>query len=554
MNYSKRIAAGTAAVVISLTTACSTNPTATTSGTASSLEQEYAAKLKALEEKEAMLSKREQELASAREEMASSQAESSASAAAMSADAMLPPNAKAGQCYARIWVPPRFRTVTERVLKRDEGERVEVIPAKYETVTERVLVREESEKLVPVPAKYKTVTERVQVEPEHVYWTFSTKGPKYALGKHARLADDARLAAARAAGMPADDMEVGQCYAEYYRPARYKMETERVLADEGGQHVEIIPAKYETVTEKVLVREASEKLVKVPAQYKTVTEKVLVRPAYTTWKVSECSGGACITGAPNAVRVPGVAERIDQDTGEVMCLVRIPAQYRTVTKRVMVSPPTTKKITIPAVYKTVKVRKMVSPPQKRVISTPEKYQTLTKRVKVADADTQWYLVGSSAAAQAKKDGYRATGEVFCKRARPARYKMVTKRVMVSPPSTKTVTIPAEYKTVKVRKMVTPPEEKRVTIPAEYQTVTRKEKIADGHMEWKPVLCQVNMTKSKIREIQKALADKGYYDGPIDGVVGPATVAAMQKFERDHDLTVSIYLTTEALNALGIKAS
>jgi hypothetical protein len=545
MDYSRRIAAGTAALVISITTACSTNPTNTTA-TASSLEQEYAAKLKALEEREASLSARERSI----------KAKASASATtamATGGDNLLPPNAKAGECYARIWVPPRFRTVTEKVLKRAESEQVQVIPAKYETVTERVLVREASEKLVPTPATYKTVTEKVLLEPEHVYWTFGTNGPKSALGKHAKRVDEERLAAAKAAGMPSD-MEVGQCYAEYYKPARFEERSERVLVDEGGQKVQVIPAKYETVTERVLVREASEKLVTVPAKYETVTEKVLVRPAYTTWKVSECSGGACVVGAPNAVRVPGVRERIDQDTGEVMCLVEIPAQYKTVTKRVMVSPPTTKKVVIPAEYKTVKVRKMVSPPQEKIISTPEQFKTITKRVQVEDADTAWYLVNSSQAAEARKNGYRPTGEVFCKRATPARYKTVTKRVMVTPASTRKVEIPAEYKTVKVRKMVTPPQEKRITIPAEYQTVTRKEKISDGHMEWLPVLCQANMTKSKIREVQMALQKKGYYDGPVDGVVGPATISAMQKFERDNDLTVSIYLTTEALKALGIKTS
>lgn len=49
---------------------------------------------------------------------------------------LLPPNAKPGECYARIFVPPTYRPETEQVLKRDASERVEIIPARYENVTE----------------------------------------------------------------------------------------------------------------------------------------------------------------------------------------------------------------------------------------------------------------------------------------------------------------------------------------------------------------------------------------------------------------------------------
>jgi hypothetical protein len=46
---------------------------------------------------------------------------------------MLPPNAKPGECYARVYVPPAYKSTEERMLKREASEKVEVIPAKYET-------------------------------------------------------------------------------------------------------------------------------------------------------------------------------------------------------------------------------------------------------------------------------------------------------------------------------------------------------------------------------------------------------------------------------------
>jgi peptidoglycan hydrolase-like protein with peptidoglycan-binding domain len=36
----------------------------------------------------------------------------------------------------------------------------------------------------------------------------------------------------------------------------------------------------------------------------------------------------------------------------------------------------------------------------------------------------------------------------------------------------------------------------------------------------------------VTELQRRLAREGYYDGPIDGVMGPATRRAVRAFERD----------------------
>jgi len=551
MNTTRTLSVASVALLVAFTGACSNNKT-TTAGV-SAAEQQYEAKLKALREREAALAAKERELASRPAPAPAPAPAAPAPAPApvqMAADGtLLPPNAKPGQCYARIWIPPVYKTISEKVLKRDRGERLEIIPAKYGYVTEKVLVKEESEKLIPVPATYRTVTEKVLVKEPETFWTFGTgfdgRNVGSAKGPNAKRADANRLRLAREAGLP-ETAAVGECFAEYYKPAKYATKTEKKLKSEASQKVQVIPAKYGTVTEKVLVQEASTKVVKVPAVYKTVTEKVLVEPARTEWKVSECSGGACQPGG-GYTRVPGARDRIDQATGEIMCLVTIPAKYRTITKRIMVTPPTTKTIEIPAKYKTVTVRKMIQPPQEKVISIPETYQTVTHTVKVQDAQTSWHKVGDPAAASAG----RPTGEVFCVAATPAKYRTVTRRVEVTPASTKKVVIPAVYKTVKIRKMIQPPQEKRISIPEEYQTVTRREKVSDGHMEWRPVLCQVNMTSAKIREIQKALKAKGYYHGPIDGIVGSQTINAMRKFQKAKGLASTRFLTVETVTALGV---
>jgi len=193
-------------------------------------------------------------------------------------------------------------------------------------------------------------------------------------------------------------------------PAKYGYKTEKVLVKEASEKIVAVPATYKTVTEKVLVSPASEKLVTVPAKYKTVTEKILVAPEMTGWKkgnrskTNQCSTGDC--------------DPVKGSTGEVMCLVTTPAQYRTVTRKVVVTPATTKSIPVPAVYKTIK-----------------------------------------------------------------------KRVVATPATTKTVPIPAQYKTIKVKTIIQPASTKRVPIPPVYKTITKKVKVADAVLTWKQVKCK-----------------------------------------------------------------
>jgi outer membrane murein-binding lipoprotein Lpp len=528
-------------------TGCSSNQ-----GTVgASADTDTAARLAALKEKEAQLAAREQELQSRQAAMTSG--DSSAPATMYSpSGALLPPNAKAGECYARLLVPPRFASKTEKVLAKPEGERLEIIPAKYETVTERVMVSEASEKLVPVPATYETVSERIQISDGELIWKYGHNGIKSARSSKALMADSGLINAARSLGLP-ENAQAGQCFAEYYMPASYETVSEKMLKSEASQRVETIPAKYEMVTEKVLVSEAYETLTPVPATYETITEKVMVAPGYTDWKISECSGGACF--APGVQKVSGVADRIDQATGEVMCLVEVPPKYKTITKRVMKTPPTTKKTTVPAKYNTVKVRKLVAPASEKLVQIPATYQNVSRTVKKSDPMTNWCPSGSArASAGGACASGKPTGNALCLTQTAPQYRTVSRQVVKTPASSKKVMTPEQYKTVKVRKLVTPASERRITIPAKYETVTRSEKISEGEVKWMPVLCQVNMTRAKIREIQSALAKAGYYKGPIDGIVGTQTTRALQKFQTAKGLTATTYLTVESIKALGVNPS
>jgi hypothetical protein len=76
----------------------------------------------------------------------------------------------------------------------------------------------------------------------------------------------------------------GQCYARVWEDPVYGTETERVLAKQASERIDIIPAQYTLAEEQVLVREAYQREEVIPAVYETVSEKILVKPATTGWK------------------------------------------------------------------------------------------------------------------------------------------------------------------------------------------------------------------------------------------------------------------------------
>ena len=137
-------------------------------------------------------------------------------------DELLPPNAKPGECYARVWVPATYRQVAENKLVKEASERIDITPAVYETVKERMLVKESSTRLETVPAVYGTESERIKVSDEELVWRI---GPK----RGDAPASTSLLAAARAGGANLDSATPGMCFHEHYRPAKYETVDKSVL-------------------------------------------------------------------------------------------------------------------------------------------------------------------------------------------------------------------------------------------------------------------------------------------------------------------------------------
>lgn len=62
---------------------------------------------------------------------------------------------------------------------------------------------------------------------------------------------------------------------------------------------------------------------------------------------------------------------------------------------------------------------------------------------------------------------------------------------------------------------------------------------------------VTATPEIIRNLQQALLDAGYNPGPVDGISGPRTLAALEDFQKQNNLATG-QITKETLRALGVE--
>jgi hypothetical protein len=197
---------------------------------------------------------------------------------AFEGEELLPPSAKAGECYARVFVPPTYKIVSEQTLKRQAAERIEIVPARfewieetvmakgpgqrlevipatYEWVEETMMVKSESTRIEEIPAVYETLTERVMDSPAHVVW-------KKGRGPIQRL-----------------DNSTGEIMCLVEVPATYKTLTKRVLAKPAATRELVIPAEFKTVRRQVMKTPPATRTIEIPADYAKVKVRKLVSPA-----------------------------------------------------------------------------------------------------------------------------------------------------------------------------------------------------------------------------------------------------------------------------------
>ena len=275
--------------------------------------------------------------------------------------------------------------------------------------------------------------------------------------------------------------------------------------------------------------EASTELREIPAEYVTEVETMVDVPAHTMWKKGK-----------------GPMQRIDEATGEIMCLVDVPATHKNISKRVLKSPARTEMVEIPAEYKTVKVKELVAESREQRVEIPARFSAVDVSTQVAEAEFLWHEVHDRS-----EPSHTRTGARICLTESPAKYQTISRQVVVSPATTRTWEIPAEYETVRVKKLLSEATEVRTDMPAEYETVTLQQVDTEAHMEWRSILCETNTTPDLIRQLQTALSEKGYNPGTIDGYVGGTTMNAVNSYQVANNLPVDKFLNTQTLKHLDV---
>jgi len=436
--------------------------------------------------------------------------------------------------------------------------------------SQQMTSQQQVEQAVPVVAEPIVVAQPRVYQPRKIQQRVYTRGPAPRV---------TRTVVKRGLGLPA--AKPGQCFAKAKVPAKYITKTKRVLIQKASSKRVLVRApQYTWVNKKVQVRKASYRTRTQAAQYRTVSKRVMVKPSYNTWK-----------------RGHGAITRIDNSTGQIMCLVKVPAVYKTVNQRVLVRPAKTIRTLVPAVYKNVRSMKATAPALYKTVKRPARYTTQNYRVKVGGARYVWKPIvcqtnapkhykatikkrpvarttykkqyrnnGISRhdylrvmnAGKVKKQSSRAktTSSVISQ----SDYQRVMsaggkKKATAKVKKTSSVISQADYLRVmnaggvKAKATSAKKVEKRAVLKPKTAKAATKPAAASAPKATTDAGSVTNKT-SIVLGIQKALKAKGFDPGSTDGKMGAGTAAALKAFQSSRGLPVGV-LTKDTFRALGL---
>ncbi|RTZ60751.1 MAG: hypothetical protein DSZ31_01480 [Gammaproteobacteria bacterium] len=154
---------------------------------------------------------------------------------------------------------------------------------------------------------------------------------------------------------------IGCCYGKLVKPPTYKELIIKYVKEDGSLKIKVQPAQFKVVEKKILIRPAYHKIEVIPAKYETKEEKILIAPARPVWTYKD----------------------------GIYCKVEVPAEYITVTRKVLVEPPKCKKVLVPAEYKIIKVKELVKDASCKKEPIPPKYGIKSKTFMVKGPEVIW---------------------------------------------------------------------------------------------------------------------------------------------------------------------
>lgn len=433
------------------------------------------------------------------------------------------PDAKAGECYAKVLVPPSYKTETIESLVSEASENILVVPAKFSDATERVVTKEASTTITAIAPEYETTKASVVVIEGSTEWV---RGGM----KSSMTASMGDLSEIESAGHKLDEAKPGMCFYEHYKPATIKKNQERVLITEATEILEVVPASFTPGKKEVVVQPESDRYMATPVSFKTVQEKILVEPAKSIWKKGE-----------------GLVQKVDNITGEIMCRVEIPAVYKEFSKQVVEKNPNATLVPVAQKTKSFDISLLDNDAQEVRKPVAATYETVETFKTIGEPAYSW----AASAPGDENDLGKHTGKVVCLKETPPVVKTFEQTMVKTPGRFETKTLAAVHEDVPVKKLVSKAVITRTPIPAKSQTFTKTVKIADARLEWRPVLCETNVSTEAITSIQKALSERGYEMDTTPGVIDQDMFNAIEQFQKDENLAQG-GLTLTTIKALGLE--
>lgn len=433
----------------------------------------------------------------------------------------MPPDAQPGKCYAKCIMPDQFETVTEQVAVRPAGKRNFVTAAEFETRVDSYDLKEGYQRIIHIPAEYEQITEDIQVK---------EPGKKFIITQAVYETTNEMLP-----NKPASKRLVAI-------PAEYETVQKQVQIKPAIVKMVEVPPVYETVEETYVVEEGYIRYEVAEPTFETVTERIEIRPATTKW-IKKQADATCLSADP--------------DDCLVWCMVEIPAEFKTITKRVnrgcdgsgKADAGCVKSIEIPAKLGKRTVKKIKTPATIKEETIPAEYRTFSIRAVKTEAYVKEEIIPAENTPSKKQ--ILKTPASIREEEISGETVTVTKEVLKTPSGIRTENIPAERAANTIKVVKKPATIRSESLLPETVAITRRQLQKEGGFsEWREVLCGEKVTGYTIRQIQEALNKKGYNIGTPDNVMGAKTKAALIKFQKDHRLPEG-QLDMETLKALGV---
>ncbi len=273
----------------------------------------------------------------------------------------------------------------------------------------------------------------------------------------------------------------------------------------------------------------------VPATYRSENMPVVIRDAHESVQVSDPVFKSEIKSFPTS--------------DEYKDYVVTPPTFRTEQQKIVVRPAHERLRASPAVIGTRPVTVVIREP--RLVWRPGSKGSEVRRIDAATGEV-FCLVEEPAKTDVMQREVQITPAQISREPVPALVETIERRFLVTPASVREVLVRAEPKELKIQTLVEPAREIRTKLEPRIGNMQRQVEVTPERYEWVPVVCvDTPEGKHSIQAVQRALAARKLYNGPIDGLIGPKTKQALAAFQRANGLPGQGSLTVATARALGL---